>query len=208
MGCEGQVSLIFESSTTDTSSGSTLSCIHESVAIATLKRSCRRPLRRSLARWITFGSVLFSGLDLWNREEHVEQHSSQEPGEGRAPPGICDEGDRWAGYGGGFFAHGSVGDPGDSRRRFKVVWSRLQIGSPKFFLMRHVEDLSIREICQRTNRSSDSVRSSLYRVKHMLVEGGGWIFPAQPIWLRARQGGAHEALSFSHCRCQPSGWTR
>jgi len=43
----------------------------------------------------------------------------------------------------------------------------------EIFLMRHVEDLSIGEICERTNRSSDSVRSSLYRVKHMLVEAGG-----------------------------------
>jgi len=39
------------------------------------------------------------------------------------------------------------------------------------FLMRHVEDLSIGEICARTSRSSDAVRSSLYRVKRFLLDG-------------------------------------
>jgi len=41
------------------------------------------------------------------------------------------------------------------------------------FLMRHVEDLSIREICERTSRSSDAIRSSLYRVKRLLIEDSG-----------------------------------
>jgi RNA polymerase sigma-70 factor (ECF subfamily) len=40
------------------------------------------------------------------------------------------------------------------------------------FLLRHVENLPIREIAHRTHRSSDAIRSSLYRVKRLLVEAG------------------------------------
>jgi RNA polymerase sigma-70 factor (ECF subfamily) len=40
----------------------------------------------------------------------------------------------------------------------------------EIFCMRHLEDLSIDEICSRTRRSSDAVRSSLYRVKRVFVE--------------------------------------
>jgi len=38
------------------------------------------------------------------------------------------------------------------------------------FVLRHVENLPIREIAKRTARSSDAIRSSLYRVKRLLVE--------------------------------------
>jgi RNA polymerase sigma-70 factor (ECF subfamily) len=38
------------------------------------------------------------------------------------------------------------------------------------FRMRHVENLSIPEISRRTQRSSDSVRSSLFRVKRIFLE--------------------------------------
>ena len=38
------------------------------------------------------------------------------------------------------------------------------------FVLRHFEDVSIDEIAQRVSRSNDAVRSSLYRVKKMLVE--------------------------------------
>jgi len=38
------------------------------------------------------------------------------------------------------------------------------------FVMRHLHDLSIGEICERTQRTSDAVRSSLYRIKRLLVE--------------------------------------
>jgi RNA polymerase sigma-70 factor (ECF subfamily) len=38
------------------------------------------------------------------------------------------------------------------------------------FWLRHVENLSIGEIAQRVCKSNDAVRSSLYRVKRMLVE--------------------------------------
>jgi RNA polymerase sigma-70 factor (ECF subfamily) len=44
----------------------------------------------------------------------------------------------------------------------------------EIFVMRHLEDLSIKEISERTARSSDSVRSSLYRVKRLLVEAAGF----------------------------------
>ena len=40
----------------------------------------------------------------------------------------------------------------------------------EIFVMRHLENLSIREIVDRTHRSSDAIRSSLYRVKRLLVE--------------------------------------
>jgi RNA polymerase sigma factor (sigma-70 family) len=41
------------------------------------------------------------------------------------------------------------------------------------FRLRHVEALGIDEIAERTARSNDAVRSSLYRVKRMLVEASG-----------------------------------
>lgn len=41
------------------------------------------------------------------------------------------------------------------------------------FVLRHVENLSIGEIASRVSRSNDAVRSSLYRVKKMLVEAVG-----------------------------------
>jgi RNA polymerase sigma-70 factor (ECF subfamily) len=47
----------------------------------------------------------------------------------------------------------------------------------EIFAMRHLENLSIREISERTDRSSDAIRSSLYRVKRLMLEtaeaGGG-----------------------------------
>ncbi|MFP8882070.1 MAG: RNA polymerase sigma factor [Myxococcota bacterium] len=38
------------------------------------------------------------------------------------------------------------------------------------FIMRHIQNMPIAEIAKEMSRSSDSVRSSLYRVKRMLVE--------------------------------------
>ena len=38
------------------------------------------------------------------------------------------------------------------------------------FVLRHVENLPIGEIARRVSRSSDAVRSSLYRIKRLLVE--------------------------------------
>lgn len=40
------------------------------------------------------------------------------------------------------------------------------------FVLRHVENLPIREIARRTSRSNDAIRSSLYRVKRLLVAAG------------------------------------
>ncbi len=53
----------------------------------------------------------------------------------------------------------------------------------EIFAMRHLENLSIPEISKRTNRSSDAVRSSLYRVKRIFFEaahpGGTYVVPAE-----------------------------
>ena len=38
------------------------------------------------------------------------------------------------------------------------------------YRLRHEENLSIHEIARRTQRTGDAVRSSLYRVKRLLVE--------------------------------------
>jgi RNA polymerase sigma-70 factor (ECF subfamily) len=46
----------------------------------------------------------------------------------------------------------------------------------EIFVLRHLENMSIGDIARRTSRSNDAVRSSLYRVKRLLVEvieGGG-----------------------------------
>jgi hypothetical protein len=40
----------------------------------------------------------------------------------------------------------------------------------EIFAMRHLENMSIQAISERTQRSSDAVRSSLYRVKRLLFE--------------------------------------
>ena len=49
------------------------------------------------------------------------------------------------------------------------------------FEMRHLENLSIQEICERTDRTSHAVRSSLYRVKRLLVEAAGDPVPSQTV---------------------------
>jgi RNA polymerase sigma-70 factor (ECF subfamily) len=41
------------------------------------------------------------------------------------------------------------------------------------FVLRHVENLPIREIAARMQRSNDAIRSSLYRVKRLFVEAHG-----------------------------------
>jgi DNA-directed RNA polymerase specialized sigma24 family protein len=37
-------------------------------------------------------------------------------------------------------------------------------------MLRHFDDLPIQEIAERMDRSNDAVRSSLYRVKQLVVE--------------------------------------
>jgi RNA polymerase sigma-70 factor (ECF subfamily) len=61
------------------------------------------------------------------------------------------------------------------RRSARAIDARLQSVSDwqaEVFFLRHVENLPIREISRRTFRSSDSIRSGLYRVKRLLVEAG------------------------------------
>ena len=80
--------------------------------------------------------------------------------------------------------HCSPLDQLEIRRRASAIQDRLKSVASwqsEIFLMRHVEDLSIPEICERTKRSSDSVRSSLYRVKHMIIEAGGLDFPTSSV---------------------------
>jgi len=45
------------------------------------------------------------------------------------------------------------------------------------FVLRHVENLSIQEISRRTARSSDAIRSCLYRMKRLFIEAsqGGFV---------------------------------
>jgi RNA polymerase sigma-70 factor (ECF subfamily) len=40
------------------------------------------------------------------------------------------------------------------------------------FFLRHAENLPIEEICRRTERSADAVRSGLYRAKRLLLRAG------------------------------------
>ena len=59
------------------------------------------------------------------------------------------------------------------RRYAQAIRVRLESVSEwqsDIFVMRHLENLSIQEIAERTDRSSDAIRSSLYRVKRLLFE--------------------------------------
>ena len=59
------------------------------------------------------------------------------------------------------------------RRYTEAIRDRLESVSPwqtEIFAMRHLENMSIQEIAERTHRSSDAIRSSLYRVKRLLFE--------------------------------------
>lgn len=59
------------------------------------------------------------------------------------------------------------------RRYSDAIRERLESVSEwqtEIFAMRHLHDMSIQEISDRTQRSSDAVRSSLYRVKRLLFE--------------------------------------
>jgi RNA polymerase sigma-70 factor (ECF subfamily) len=61
------------------------------------------------------------------------------------------------------------------RRYARAIDARLESVSDwqaEVFFLRHVKDLPIREISKRTMRSSDAIRSGLYRVKRLLVEAG------------------------------------
>ena len=59
------------------------------------------------------------------------------------------------------------------RRYAEAISERLESVSQwqsEIFVMRHLQNLSISEISERTSRSSDAIRSSLYRVKRILFE--------------------------------------
>ena len=59
------------------------------------------------------------------------------------------------------------------RRYLEAINDQLETVSEwqtEIFVMRHLHNMSIREICDRTSRSSDAIRSSLYRVKRLLFE--------------------------------------
>ena len=55
----------------------------------------------------------------------------------------------------------------DSLRREIAGVSDWQV---EIFEMRHLHDMSIPEIAKKTNRSSDAIRSSLYRIKKLMIE--------------------------------------
>ena len=61
------------------------------------------------------------------------------------------------------------------QRYIEAIGERLGSVTPwqaEVFVLRHVENLPIGEIARRMDRSNDAVRSSLYRVKRLLVEAG------------------------------------
>lgn len=71
------------------------------------------------------------------------------------------------------FATQSPEEQLDLRRYTEAISQRLgKLGDwqTEIFVMRHLDNLSIKEICEKTDRSSDAIRSSLYRVKRLLVE--------------------------------------
>jgi RNA polymerase sigma-70 factor (ECF subfamily) len=61
-----------------------------------------------------------------------------------------------------------------SLRRYQAAIQDRLAGIPEWhhevFVLRHVENLPIGEIARRVSRSNDAVRSSLYRIKRLLVE--------------------------------------
>lgn len=83
----------------------------------------------------------------------------------------------------------------------EVVTSRLDDladWQTEIFEMRHFENLSIPEISARTMRSSDAVRSSLYRVKRIFLDAaGGSVVAAAPLRSEASGDAVGEAAGTS-----------
>lgn len=76
---------------------------------------------------------------------------------------------------GGAFTH-TPEDQLEAERTIRRMSDRLEGLSEwqtEVFYLRHVENLPIREISRRTQRSSDAIRSGLYRVKRELFEATG-----------------------------------
>lgn len=64
----------------------------------------------------------------------------------------------------------------ECRRTLEELCTRLEMMRPwqiEVFVLRHVDNLPIREIAARVNRSNDAIRSSLYRMKRHLTAQGG-----------------------------------
>jgi RNA polymerase sigma-70 factor (ECF subfamily) len=60
----------------------------------------------------------------------------------------------------------------ECRRTLEELCARLEMLRPwqiEVFMLRHVDNLPIREIAARMNRSNDAIRSSLYRMKRLLT---------------------------------------
>jgi RNA polymerase sigma-70 factor (ECF subfamily) len=71
------------------------------------------------------------------------------------------------------FGRGTPDEELSFQRYAAAVRGQLEEISPwqlRIFEMRHLQNLSIPEIARRTHRSSDAVRSSLYRIKRVMVE--------------------------------------
>ena len=77
---------------------------------------------------------------------------------------------------GGSFSTGTPEDQLNLRRSAEAVKERLDSVAEwqaEVFLLRHLENLPIEEIAERMSRSHDSIRSSLYRVKRLIVDAIG-----------------------------------
>jgi len=95
---------------------------------------------------------------------HLRRSRNQELRHERAAHQVTDSGS---------FAHGTPEEHLNLRRTVDEINDRLRSVArwqTEVFLLRHVEDLPIQEIAERTERSNDAVRSSLYRVKRLLLE--------------------------------------
>jgi RNA polymerase sigma-70 factor (ECF subfamily) len=70
--------------------------------------------------------------------------------------------------------HGSPQDDFEMRQLLRRMDERLRSVTrwqAEVFWLRHVDDLSIEQIASRMDRSNDAIRSSLYRMKRLLVDG-------------------------------------
>lgn len=71
------------------------------------------------------------------------------------------------------FAHSGPGEQLDMKLyagELEAKLGGLADWQVEIFCMRHLENMTIPEICDRTQRTSDAVRSSLYRVKRVFVD--------------------------------------
>ena len=85
---------------------------------------------------------------------------------------------------------GGTGDLSLDLNRFRQLLSSRLEGvagwQTEIFELRHFENLSIPEISARTNRSSDAVRSSLYRVKRLFFDAAAASSTSPAVVARSR----------------------